>query len=226
VHEIAEGLGGAAITAACFLTPFARSARRHWGVDDEVASRTYAGDALVAAPRWTWTHGVEIDAPAEEVWPWIAQIGADRGGFYSYQWLENLAGCDVRNAERIHPEWAVRSGDALRLHPKMPPLSIVALEPGRHFVAFAGADAAARASSRPWVEVSWGFFVEPLGPDRSRVISRYRCACSDDLVTRLEFGEGTMEPIGFAMDRRMLLGVRERVRQARTLREAPMARVV
>lgn len=101
------------------------------------------------------THGVEIDAPAAAVWPWIAQIGADKGGFYSYQWLENLAGCDVRNAERVHPEWEVKVGDGLRLHPEMPAIPVV------------------------------------------------------DVATRLAYGVA-IEPIGFAMDRRMLLGVKER----------------
>jgi hypothetical protein len=39
---------------------------------------------------------VTIDAPVEDVWPWLAQIGQDRAGFYSYEWLENLAGCRMR----------------------------------------------------------------------------------------------------------------------------------
>ena len=48
------------------------------------------------------THAITIRAPVEEVWPWLAQIGQDRGGFYSYEWLENLAGCEMRNADRVH----------------------------------------------------------------------------------------------------------------------------
>jgi len=62
------------------------------------------GDERVPAPTSHWTHGIDIDAPAETVWPWIAQVGADKGGFYSHQWLENVAGCDVKNADRVHPE--------------------------------------------------------------------------------------------------------------------------
>lgn len=212
-HDVLDGVGGAALIALALLTPFLRGARTHWGLSPEMAARSLPGDALVDEPRWGWTHGIEIAAPAAEVWRWIAQIGADRAGFYSYQWLENVAGCDLRNAETIHAEWQVRAGDPLYLHPKMPPLTVVEVVPGRHFVAHAG-DRARRATDRTWVEASWLFLVEPVGPDRCRFVSRYRAASSDDLATRLSFGPAFVEPIGFAMDRRMLLGVKERAERA------------
>ena len=210
-RDVASGIGGAAVMAAAFLTPFLRGARNHWGVDAAVAARAYPGDELIAAPSWSWTHGIEIDAPPSEVWPWIAQLGADRGGFYSYQWLENVAGCGLKNAEAIHREWEIREGDELTLHPKMPPLRVAALDAGRFFVVHAPADAAARAAGKPWAHLTWLFFVEPLGEDKTRLISRYRCATSDDLATHVQFGPAFLEPIGFAMDRRMLLGVKARV---------------
>lgn len=209
-RDIAEGAGGAAIMAAALLTPFLRRARNHWGVDAATAARAWPGDDLILVPRWSWTHGIEIDATAAEVWPWVAQIGADRAGFYSYQWLENVVGCEVHNAETIHSEWAIREGGTLSLHPKGPPLPVVFVEPGRYFVAFARTDAATRDAGKPWVETSWLLLVEPLEGGRCRFVSRYRCACSDDLATRLQFGPTLLEPIGFAMDRRMLLGVKER----------------
>ena len=62
------------------------------------------GDGLVLEPAIESTRAIIIRAPVEEVWPWLAQIGQDRGGFYSYEWLENLAGCRMRNADRVHPE--------------------------------------------------------------------------------------------------------------------------
>jgi len=45
------------------------------------------------------------DAPPEAVWPRLAQIGEGRGGFYSYDWLERMAGAKIHNADVIHPEW-------------------------------------------------------------------------------------------------------------------------
>jgi hypothetical protein len=214
-REVLEGLCGAWRIAFALLTPFLRSQRAHWELDPVTAARALPGDDLIGKPRWHWTHGIEIDAPAEEVWPWIAQIGADRGGFYSYQWLENLAGCRVRNAETIHPEWEIKGDQGLVLHPDVPPLCIVSLERGRHLVTHAPADPNARASGKPWVEASWLFLIEPIGPTRCRFVSRYRVACSNDLATRLAYGPTFVEAIGFAMDRRMLLGVKQRAEASR-----------
>lgn len=66
-----------------------------------------------------WTnHAVQIRAPPERVWPWLAQIGQERGGFYSDEWLVNLFGLRIRSADRIHPEWQdVAPGDLVRAAP-------------------------------------------------------------------------------------------------------------
>jgi hypothetical protein len=212
-RDVMEGLGGAAHIALNLITPFLRDAHSHWGLSPADARREYPGDELVHAPRWSWTHGVEIASAPSAVWPWIAQIGATRGGFYSYQWLENLVGCEVHNAEAIHPEWEMKLGDELFVHPKAPALKIAALERGRWLVAHGAADQAAKAAGQPWVAVSWLFYVEPIEGGKSRCISRYRADYSDDLRTRVSFGPSLLEPIGFAMDRRMLLGIRERAQR-------------
>jgi hypothetical protein len=104
----------------------------------------------------------------------------------------------------------VRRGDPLRIHPEAPALEVRLLEDGRYFVAFGAADEQARASGRPWATASWLFLVEPLSGGRSRFISRFRCACSKDLATRLLQGPYVGEAVGFVMDRQMLLGVKER----------------
>ena len=207
--------------AAAVITPFLRPQRSRWGLESDVAARALPGDELVPDPRWQWTHGIEIDAPAEAAWPWVAQIGADKAGFYSYQWLENITGCNLQNAETVHDPWEVRQGEALVLHPRMPPLPVEIVAPGSHFVAHASPEPGTDLDHDHWADVSWLFLVEELGPERSRVISRFRCATSDDLATRLQLGPALIEPIGFAMDRQMLRGIKERVEQhrARTDRE-------
>lgn len=213
--DVGEGIVGALGMALNFFTPFLRDRRSRWGVDEAVAARAYPGDERIPAPRWSWTHGVEIDAPADAVWPWVAQVGQDRAGLYSYQLLENLAGCEIHNADRVHPEWQARVGDGLRLHPKIPPLPIVALQPGRWFLVHGEIDphtgqAPTPAQPQHYVQVTWLFFVEPLGPSRCRFISRYRVAYGDDLLAKVAYGPAIIEPVGFMMDRRMLLGVKER----------------
>jgi hypothetical protein len=224
-RDILSGAGGAGIMLAALLTPFLREARSHWGISAEAAARRHPGDDLVVEPRWSWTHAVEIEASSADVWPWVAQIGAERAGFYSYQWLENLVGCGVRNAEQVRPEWQVNVGQELVLHPapEAPRLKVVAVERGRYFVAQGPPDVMAQSQGKPWSSASWLFLVEPLSPHRCRFISRFRAACSDDIVTRLGFGPTLLEPVGFAMDRRMLLGVKERVEGLRRNRRLRLA---
>jgi hypothetical protein len=214
-RDVAAGLGGAAVIAGALVTPNRRARRETWGAGPELAARTHPGDHLVPEPRWSWTHALTVEAPPGEVWPWIAQIGADKGGFYSYTWLENLVGCGVRDAERVHPEWQARPGDRLVLHPDAPALTVAEVAEGRHLVAHGPADEADRAAGRPWAAASWLLAVEPQGSHRTRIVSRYRCACSDDLRTRLAMGPALVGPVGCAMDRRMLRGIARRVRDAR-----------
>lgn len=224
IKDVAEGMVGAAGMALAFLTPMLRGVRSHWGVSKELAMRPHPGDAWVPNPRWSWTHGIEIEASADRVWPWVAQIGQDRAGFYSYQWLENLVGCDIRNAEEIHPDWqGLRVGDGLKLHRDLPAAPIVELAEGRHFVVAGTTDLETGESrtERPprFVALSWLFLVEALAPERARFISRFRTDYSDDLATRLQHGP-TTESVGFVMDRKMLLGIKARA-EARIIAYAP-----
>jgi hypothetical protein len=72
-----------------------------WGATGEEADATLADDDLVPTPDLQATRAVTVNAPADHVWPWIAQVGQGRGGFYSYDVLENLVGCDIHSADRI-----------------------------------------------------------------------------------------------------------------------------
>jgi hypothetical protein len=156
-----------------------------------------------------WTHAIDIDVRAARVWPWVVQIGQDKAGFYSYQWLENLAGCQIRNSNVIETAWqTLNVGDALRLHPQVPPLTVAALKPGRWFVVTNESDASDTDSVE--AHVSWLFLVEALGPHRSRLISRFRVDHAHSLRARLSYGSWLTESIGFVMDRAMLLGVKRR----------------
>ena len=98
------------------------TARRYylnWGTTKEECRMSLPGDELVSGPVVETTEGVWIDAPAGEVWPWLVQMGQNRGGLYSYQTMENLVGLDYHNADRIHPEWQrLAPGDVMRLAPK------------------------------------------------------------------------------------------------------------
>jgi hypothetical protein len=161
-----------------------------WGAEPEDEHRELPGDELLPEEGTKILHAVTIDAPVEEVWPWLAQLGQDRGGFYSYEWLENLAGCEMKNAERIHPEWQHRElGETVHLHPAGG-LRVSVFEAGRAL----GLE-------------GWGtFVVEPAGADRSRLIARGGVPSGLGAVA---YGV-LMEIPHFLMERRMLLGIKAR----------------
>ena len=187
---------GAAVSAYAFLI---RPWHLKWGATDEEVNMPLPGDELVEDPKLNATHAITINAPAAEVWPWLVQIGQTRGGFYSYTWLENLVGCRMRNADQIVPEWQeLRVGDAVWLHPEAPPLRVNAIEPGRGIV----------------LEKSWTLFLKPLDEHTTRLIVRGRNNFDPDFknaVLNFLFWRLFFEPAHFIMERKMLLGIKERV---------------
>jgi hypothetical protein len=89
-----------------------------WGATDDELRRHLPGDDLIAGSRPTVTNVVTVDAPPEQVWPWIVQIGRGRAGFYTYTWIENLLGADIHNLDRIDPNLqALAIGDRIWLTP-------------------------------------------------------------------------------------------------------------
>lgn len=128
--------GAAASGMAAMLYRFAiRPWHQRWGATDGEVRSLLPGDDLIPAPKGETTRAVAIEAPPSEVGPWLIQIGQQRGGFYSYTWLENLVGCQIRNADCIVPEWQqVALGDLVYLHPQAPPLFVNQIEPQRALV--------------------------------------------------------------------------------------------
>src|SRR5688572_17802308 len=79
-----------------------------WGATATEVGMVLPGDELAPQPTYQSTRAVTIAAPPERIWPWLVQIGQDRGGFYSYDWMANLVGAGIHNADRIVPEWQHR----------------------------------------------------------------------------------------------------------------------
>ena len=103
--HILEGLEGVAIIIACYLTFFLKPLRERWGLSKEEAKRPLPGDGIIKSPKSKFTHAININAPTEYVWPWIAQIGQGKGGFYSYEALENLIGLQIYNSDVVLPKF-------------------------------------------------------------------------------------------------------------------------
>jgi hypothetical protein len=177
------------------------------------------GDEFVPEPATVITRAVTVEAPAEEVWRWLVQIGQGRGGMYSYEALENALGLDIHNADEIRPEWQhLAVGDEVRLVRRGwlgmregLSLGVGRIEPGRSIVLL----------EEPWHAV-WSFHIRPHGPQRCRLISRSRSPRSRG-VARLT-GE-LLDPITMVMTRKMLLGIKARAqRSALAGRPAPRSK--
>ena len=107
----------AAAAAACYVLAV-RPRLLRWGASTQEAAGPLPGDELVPTPRMQSTRAVTIHAPAADVWPWLVQLGAGRGGMYSYDLLENAAGLGIHSADRILPEHQrLDVGDVIPLGP-------------------------------------------------------------------------------------------------------------
>jgi hypothetical protein len=53
------------------------------------SQRRLRGDDLIVEPNYQVTRAIDIDAPPEAVWPWIAQMGRERSGFYGLDSISN-----------------------------------------------------------------------------------------------------------------------------------------
>ena len=205
---LAQTLEGAALIVFHLLaTPFLGRRRLRWGTRGTEAQDRLPGDDLVPEPRWSYTLAVDVEAPPAAVWPWVAQVGQGRGGFYSYQTLENVAGCKITNTTAILPAHQnPQVGGKISLHPTAPPMRIAAVDPPNALVLLGSpADIAAEES---WGMSTWQFVVRPGPHGTSRLLTRGRSDYSPDWKARLAFGRFPIEAITFVMSRKMMLEVK------------------
>jgi hypothetical protein len=171
-----------------------------WGTTVAERLETLPGDNLTPEPTGSAEHAITIYAPVAQVWPWLVQIGRDKGGFYSYAWLENLVGCRLHNADRILPAFQhLEVGDVVWLHPLAPPLPVEILEPERCIVLGSNTD-------QPG---TWGFYLKEVDERTTRLLIRSRGTLKPGLLSRLGYYL-VFEPCHFLMERKMLLGIKHR----------------
>ena len=192
-----------AVTVAAALE--ARTYRRwrpwclSWGATDSEVRRDLPGDDLLTAAGIVSTRAVHVDAPSSAIWPWLIQMGPGRGGAYTYDWIENLMGLGMHSADRILPEYQkLAVGDAQRLGERGPVLRVAELEPERSLVF--------RSDDGNWV---WAFSLVPDSAG-TRLISRNRIATPGASRFAQVLNRYVMEPGSLIMERKMLLGIKDR----------------
>jgi hypothetical protein len=167
--------------------------------------RSLPGDDLLPDPDAESTMATDIDAPADAVWPWLCQLGQDRGGFYSYERAENLVGLDIHNADRIVPEWQdLAVGDTVRLGraDRFPDatLEVAALDPERSLVLRTPGDPTG------WV---WSFVLDPTEDGTTRLLVRSRIRLPGNPAVRTA-ALAALDPVSALMTHGMLRGIRTR----------------
>jgi hypothetical protein len=190
-----------------FYVLVARPRINQWGATDQEHQATWPGDQLVAQPSFVWTNAITIQAPAAQVWPWLVQLGQGRGGLYSYDWLENLIGCDVHSSDRILPPFQtlLQVGDRVIRMARYAPCNPVALfEPQRALVLGHIKDTHAELTAGH-ARSSWAFILQPVDQDSTRLLVRSR---GSSLMARLQ------GPVQFVMQRKTMLGIKQRAEEA------------
>ena len=190
-----------------------------WGATDQEVGDSLPGDDLIPTADMIATRAITIRAAADHVWPWIAQLGQGRGGFYSYDRLENLVGCNIHSSDRILLELQdIKVGDEIMLAPKVG-LVVAFVELGRSLVLRDGIPMGKR--SAPY-DFTWAFALREEPDETTRLLVRERY-----MYTRA-WARLIVEPtelLSFAMSQKMLRGIRDRAeRTAATMSEAGGAR--
>ncbi|MBU4214561.1 MAG: SRPBCC family protein [Actinobacteria bacterium] len=197
----------AALSVAVLIAanlPILRSWALHFGATEAELDAELAGDDLIEHANLVATRAVTIDALPDEVWRWVVQLGQGRGGFYSYDWLENAFGCDVHSADAVEERWqALSPGDAVHLHPRVA-LEVVEAVPDRSLVL---RSVQTPEGPPPPYHYTWAFVLRRARGGATRLVVRERYTYSSG------WSAAVAEPtcaVSFVMTEKMLRGIRER----------------
>jgi hypothetical protein len=196
-------LVGVLALTAVYWFPVRRMFSR-WGTTAEELACAMPGDGLIANPTNISMLALTVHAPPSHIWPWLVQIGYQRGGMYSYDWLDRLFGfLDRPSATRILPQFQhLAVGDKIpwgRPLGRREELTVAVLEPERALVT------SYQGLGMEWV---WQFGLYPLDDQRTRLVTRgsERLPCTPLAWLGMRVGELA----AFIMTRRMLLNLKER----------------
>jgi hypothetical protein len=174
------------------------------------------GDSIIADPHQSLTYAITIASPPDEVWPWLAQMGSDRAGWYSYDGIDNAGRHSLDRILRRLQE--VRLGSAFPPLPGVDELTVAMFEREASLVL-------AWRPHRTAPIISWAFVLEPLRSAQTRLIVRAR-------VRYLSSGQAIpfwlawpFVHLGhFLMQRKQLLGIATRAEHVASPERQPSRR--
>jgi hypothetical protein len=176
---------------------------RTWGSTQAELLMPLPGDRADRNAAFELQHAVTIDAPPEQVWPWLVQLGQDRAGFYSYDWLERAFGADIDNVSQVRAEWQQRrAGDFVPATQRSYLGGLFGDEP-------LGWRVADVRPAHALVLENWGAFVlVPTGDGGTRFIIRSTFSQPGIPVWAAALEFMTFELPHFIMERRMMLTIK------------------
>ena len=205
-------LGAASVAAYALLV---RPWLLHWGLNDDEKQLALPGDELIQQPNYETTRAITIHASASRVWQWLVQIGVGRGGFYTYDTLENIAGLNIQSANEIRPEWQnLQIGDVIHISP-VTPLKVEILEPNHALVLHVAMSLFTAAmvdahdpATTEFIDWTWAFVLDEIMPMTTRLVVRVRGHYKPDRLKLVV--PVVLEPIHFIMECGMMQGIKSR----------------
>jgi len=199
--------------------PLLRGWYLHWGSTESETARQLPGDELVPHPRVKYTRGITIEATPDRIWPWLVQMGQGKGGLYSYEQLENLAGCNIHNADQILPQFQnVKVGDQVKLGPKgYPAFTVLGVHPQEALV-LAAADVIPEPHNQKlpdplpeeYTISNWVFYLNPITSHSTRLLVRGWLDYEPNSWKQWFIWRALTEPIAFVMERKMMREIKKR----------------
>jgi len=174
--------------------------QRRWGATQQEVARAMPGDALLRRDAPSTTRAIMIDASPEVVFPWLLQIGYGRGGWYSYDWIDNDGKPSVERNDPALQRLAV--GDRIEMLPGLGPI-VREIEPNDHIVSGSETE-------------SWCLLVEPTHDGRTRLISRWRQDWPRSAGTYV--WTALADPGAFVMEQKMLRRIRDLAERDRAVK--------
>ena len=216
-NSILGTLAGVAVAAGAAVATYLVAVRpwhRRWGATDDELKERLPGDDLVSEANFETTRAIDVSAPPAAVWPWLVQLGQGRGGFYSYDVLENMMGLDIQSSGGIKSEFQdLKVGDVIPLEPEGGGYTVAELEPNEYLLLFTegqGDSELDEVFRRAGAATTWAFVLRELEDGGTRLIVRWR-ARWDLRTSPLSFGIGlALDPVEFMMEQKMMRGIKER----------------
>ena len=195
----AGALAGLTLGALCLAAVAVRRATLNWGATSNEITGVMPGDDLLPSADLVATRAITIASPPHAVWPWLIQIGTGRAGAYSYDWLDRLAGLDMDSVSRIVPEFQnLAVGDMIPVANDGTGLRVWILEPNQIL--------GTRTEDNTW---AWTWVLSQVS-DGTRLLSRTRMDTRQSPILSRLATHLLLVPASWVMERKMLLGLRQR----------------